>query len=171
MSDRYPAEINIGGNIPKNLKDEFLKLVLDSGGGPNFGEGFVDVSDIEEYIRIDHWLQVKDDQARGGAFSDLEAFCVSHSIDFDRHSDAFAEFDATNIFCRNGKTSSVLSTQYGQDVFEISVLREFFEKKKDLVNASKVLNRSMVLTDATHILNELGELIEKPGDLKPIKFV
>ena len=81
---------------------------------------------LEEAFREGQPVRLYDTQARYGQFDILEAFLAEHRIHFDRHSDAYCEFNAENVCYRGGGEPLVTpADQNGnrlvpcQDVLEI----------------------------------------------------
>ena len=67
-----------------------------------------------------------------GMFEELEAFCVKHGISFDRHSDAFAEYDAENVSYRPGMKEPGVSsaTQSGDALLRAEEVQKVLDLLK-----------------------------------------
>jgi len=113
MSDRFAAEISIGGDIPKGCVEGLIAAILQD--GPSFGEGepSIDEEGIRAYLEEGNHVVLYDDQSKYGTFPKIEKCCKEHEIDFNRHSDAKGEHDAEAVFCRNGKMIEFASAQDG----------------------------------------------------------
>jgi hypothetical protein len=109
MSDYYPAEIRIGGPIPKIVLTELIRVIVDEAvsldgyGGPDATQNA-----LREAFREGATVNLYADQARYGQFDSLEAFLVKHRLHFDRYSEAFCEFSAEAVFYRGGQEAVVL---------------------------------------------------------------
>jgi len=103
MAEHFAAEIHIGGPIPKPLLDELIATIVAEGASL---EGYCEARATEAPVRkAFHEARVVDlydEQASAGRFQPLEAFLVEHGIHFDRHSDAFCEYEAENAYYRGG---------------------------------------------------------------------
>ncbi|MCK4374767.1 MAG: hypothetical protein KAX19_05535 [Candidatus Brocadiae bacterium] len=103
MAEHFAAEIHIGGPIPKPLLDELIATVVAEGASL---EGYCEARAAEEPVRKAFHeasvVDLYDEQASAGRFQALEAFLVEHGIHFDRHSDAFCEYEAENAYYRGG---------------------------------------------------------------------
>jgi len=101
MAEHFAAEIHIGGPIPKAVLDELVATIVSEGASL---EGYCEARATEEPVRkAFHEARVVDlydEQASAGRFQALEAFLVEHGIHFDRHSDAFCEYEAENAYYR-----------------------------------------------------------------------
>ena len=92
MSDRIPAEIWIGGKLPRSLRDEFpisdLKL--------DFDETPFDATSEEGILSArdeDGLLHFADCEAAWGEFQGLEGWLREHNIPFERQSSGKYEQD------------------------------------------------------------------------------
>ena len=101
MSDRYPAEISIGGKIPKKLISSLLDALEGDGVMDSGFESSLDREEIANVIQLADkgktTADFADDQASYGTFSETEAFCEKHRLGFVRHSDAYSEFNAERV--------------------------------------------------------------------------
>jgi len=101
MSDRFPAEIHMGGPIPRQLRQRLIDAVVAQGVRLNDhdGPGATEES-VQEALREGQILCLYDDQASYGQFDELEMFLVQYRIHFNRHSDGYCERDAHWVFYR-----------------------------------------------------------------------
>lgn len=106
MSDRYSAEIHIGGDIPRVLAKRLYNEIRDSGGGVDWGEDFPQhIKTLDELIRV--WadqdaINVFHECARNGQFPDLEVFCERNGIAYDRFSSSYGDYTAESCHYRPG---------------------------------------------------------------------
>ena len=106
MSDRFPARIHIGGQVPIALVKGLCEAIQADGASLDYGEAAFDpqgAADLLEAVRDGRGtLRLCDDQACYGEFENTEAFCQEHAIAFDRHSDGKYEYDAERVMFRSG---------------------------------------------------------------------
>ena len=92
MGERYPGEITIGGKVPAELLEEFLRRTrFHRRKGGRLRRRPVRCRRrrwAASGTGRDGHLVLADAEASYGQFEELEAFCVEHGIPFDRHSDA-----------------------------------------------------------------------------------
>lgn len=160
MSDRYPAEIHIGGPIPRTLLDELVKEIVATGASlDDYGGRIVTNESVQEVFQKGQIVKLCDDQARYGSFEELEDFLVRRGIHFNLHCDAFCEYDADNVYYRGGK--KVLSLPASQ---KGNILIRF----EDIMN---ILNNHNL--DDHRKLEALTKLVVPPETkpLEPIRFV
>ena len=127
MSDRMPAEIWVGGKLPRSLLTEFpiSDLRLD------WDENPVDATSEEGVLSArdeSGLLHFADCEAAWGEFAELEAWLREHNIPFQRQSSGRYEYDPCFVECRPdlpGKPDRyTLTTQEGAPV----ICREEIEK-------------------------------------------
>lgn len=106
MSDRFAAEITIGGKIART---DFIKLFKvaegeglclewgDTGSMPDTPQ------ELLEAVEPGEPLVLNDAEARYGMFEELEQFCFEHGIAYSRHSDARYEYDGEIAWWVPGK--------------------------------------------------------------------
>jgi hypothetical protein len=103
MSDYFPAEIHIGGPVPRAALDGLIEAIEAQGGSLSDYGGAEPTRDVlVDAIKEGAIVNLYDDQACCGQFADLEAFLVEHGIHFNGHNDAHYECDAENLFYRGG---------------------------------------------------------------------
>jgi len=127
MSDYFPAEIHVGGPIPGAILPELIRAVCAEGASMDTYDGPQATGDrLQTAIREGAVLDLYDVQAPYGQFDHLEGFLVERGIHFDRHSDAYCEYNAENVYYRGcGEPLVMLADQNGnslvrcQDVLEI----------------------------------------------------
>ena len=109
MADYFPANIRIGGPIPRTILNDLISTILAEGascddyGGPEYNR-----DELRKDMREGVTVPLFNDRACCGQFKDLEAFLVKHGIHFDRHSDSYREFNAENVFYRGGPECVVM---------------------------------------------------------------
>ena len=118
MSDRFPAEIHIGGPMPKAALDGLIQAMMTEGGSlVDYGGAEPTRDALLDAIREGAIVNFYDDQASGGQFTGLEAFLVKHGIHFNGHNDAHYECDAENVFYRGGpEPTRMPATQGGESL-------------------------------------------------------
>ena len=111
MSDRFAAQITVGGTIKRSLVEELCGVISQSGAGPDWEGGCEpqNEADLLELVGENGTMVLHDCQACYGQFDDLEQFLEEHEIPFDRHSEAKYEYDGELVKYRPG---------HGCDVFE-----------------------------------------------------
>jgi hypothetical protein len=103
MSDRFPAEIHIGGPIPQELLGDLTNVAVAE--GVRLGDYDGDLADkdlLSGAFQDGAIVGLYDPEACYGQFPGLEAFLVEHGIHFNGHNDAHHECDAENVFYRGG---------------------------------------------------------------------
>lgn len=109
MSDRWCGTIEIGGNLPRKKLRPFLKQLRDSGGGNDWEGGFAGKTEksLAELLDGGPTLTLRDNQASGGCFYELEIWCRENSLSFDAHHEACYDIDAGIERWRPGMQHSV----------------------------------------------------------------
>jgi len=159
MSDRFPAEIHIGGPIPRQLRDQLIQAIVAQGvhlqdyGGPEATE-----EGLEPLIQEGEFLCLYDDQARYGEFDELEAFLVEHEIHFNRHSDGYCEHNAQWLFFRGSDAPLAMPAEQGAGIL---LYRE---------NVAEILDDEEI--DDQVKISQLRRLVYPPqlSELQPIRF-
>jgi hypothetical protein len=142
MSDCYPGEIRIGGKVSAALVEEFSKQVAAnkaSVGGYDGSPFDPKRNRLAEVLDENGYLYLADSEARFGMFEELEAFCVEHGISFDRHSDAFAQYDAENVSFRPGmKEPKVFAaTQSGDTLLRAEEVQKVLDLLKPCMTGNE----------------------------------
>jgi hypothetical protein len=158
MSDHFPGEITIGGDIPNRLLDRLSEMIASEGVSIDWQYALDRPAvrkAIEEAAAKGETARFTDDEAICGQFEDLEAFLVRHRIHFDRHSDARYEYDSENVYYRGaGKPLVVPSNQSKQDLASSGDILQILDNRK----ADKAK------------LEAIRKLIRVPAPLEPIRF-
>ena len=160
MSDHFPGEIRIGGPIPQIVLTELIRVVVDEGvslegyGGPD-----ADAEDLRKAFQEGTIVHLYADQARYGQFDSLEAFLVKHRLHFDRHSEAFCEYNAEIVSYRGGKEAVALPADQNGHV----MLR--WEEVVGILDDQALADRAK--------LDAIRRLVNQPGTepLAPIRFI
>lgn len=159
MSDRYPAEIHIGGAVPRTLLDELVRKVMETGVSLNgYDDGCATEDEIRAALREGKILDLCDCQARYGHFDELEEFLIQNGIHFNHHREACYEYDAENNYYRGGRVLTMAANQCGGSLLHVA-------------DVLKILN-DIKLYDHAKVA-ELRRLAEPPETslLQPIRFI
>lgn len=106
MSDRFPGQITIGGQVSRSAIPGLIFALHQDGASHDYGESVISLTCtpdelLEEYLEGET-LCFRCDQATNGEFQETEQFCLNHDISYDRWSDHYCEFDAENAYYRPG---------------------------------------------------------------------
>lgn len=128
MSDRFPAEITIGGTIPRRLLDELAGMIASEGVSLDW-QYALDTAAVRAAIEAaaskGKTVRFTDDEACFGQFDDLENWLTNRGIDFDRHGDARYEYDGENAYGRGRKRPVIINAdQSGKDLVRAEEVRE-----------------------------------------------
>ncbi|WP_207461823.1 hypothetical protein [Azospirillum sp. SYSU D00513] len=97
MADRLPATINIGGALPTSLRSSLAEVIAFQGCRDEFGNGYLTAEEaatlIEEALRDQKVLMLRDEDASNGMFEELESFLRQNGICYKRTNDAWCEID------------------------------------------------------------------------------
>ena len=163
MTEPIPAEIQIGGPIPRSLVPDLLTRIANEGIGWDYG-GRIDATTpeelLEELAQYDSTtLDVGSGEANYGLFPDLEAFLVEHGIAFDRCTEAKYGYDGELVQFRPGMESPKvnLARQSGDRTFTAGDLRPI----------QKLLERGK----AVQAKVRLDQLLDGIPDLAPLRIV
>ena len=140
MSDRMPAEIWVGGQLPRILINEFpiSDLRLDCDESPvdaTSEEGILSARDESGLLHF------ADCEAAYGEFAELEGWLREHNIPFQRQSSGRYEYDACFVEFRPdlpGKPDRyTLTTQEGAPVVCREKIEKAMQSMTRLVNGKK----------------------------------
>jgi len=160
MADHFPAEIHIGGPIPRDILDELVKeIVATEASLKGYSEDTVTDESARKAFQEGKIIDLYDDQARYGSFEELENFLVEHEIHFDRHHDSYCEYNAENVYCRGNQ--EILNRPSNQN-------GDVLIRRDDIMS---ILNNNAL--DNGGKLEALAQLAEPPEtkQLEPIRFV
>jgi len=113
MSDHFPAELHIGGPMPRALLEELIGVIVAEGASlEDYSAPCATEEALREAFREGAVVSLYDAEASFGQFDALEAFLVKHHLHFDRYSDAFYEYNAEVVFYRGrGEVRACLSAR------------------------------------------------------------
>jgi hypothetical protein len=137
MSDRFAAQITIGGTIPRSLVEGLCNEISASGGSTDWGETNCEPSDERSLLNLrgeNGTITLYDSEARYGEFPELEAFLIDHGIPFDRLSEAKWEYDGEVVKFRPvHELYHLLATQDGETSITSEEIEEI-AKRLDYVD-------------------------------------
>lgn len=114
MSDRYGANIEIGGQISRSKMDPddseqtcleaLLAAINNESVSRDYGGKDENPANEQELLEliVDGHLCFKHEEIRNGEFEQLESDCRRLGLSFDRHSEAYCEYDAQDNWWRPG---------------------------------------------------------------------
>jgi len=113
MADCYAAKITIGGSLPIQLVDEFIKKLEAEEVALSWSDFPADAVEIRNYIQNnDGPLVFVNGEAVHGEFTGVEQFCKDHNLAFCRHNSAHGEVDCQlEWFDPNGLSGTVDSNE------------------------------------------------------------
>lgn len=161
MGDNYTGTIHIGGKLPLRKFNAFLETVRQSG-ATTTGDGTWEdekVSTPEDLTKLldQHGhLFLRDYQASGGCFDDLEQWLMDNKLAYDRHSDWYYDYDATIVQYRPelGREIYVTSNTDGDRM----IYADLVLKARQALNEGNVHAALKFLDDAVLDLKEVTEL-------------
>jgi len=125
MSDRYPAEIHIGGPVPRTLLDELVRKIAETGASlTGYDDGCATEDEIRAALREGAILDLWDCHACYGHFGELEAFLIQHGIHFNHHCEACYDYDAENTYYRGGQVLTRAADQAGRPLLKVAAVQE-----------------------------------------------
>ena len=131
MSDRYPAEIHIGGTIPRTLLEELIRKVTETGGSLNgYDDSCATEDEVRAALREGGILDLCDCHAVYGHFQELEEFLIQHHIHFDHHSEACYEYDAENTYYRGSRIFACPANQRGDRLLAVTEVLKILNHQK-----------------------------------------
>ena len=160
MSDHYPAEIRIGGPLPRAILPKLIRTTVGEGvSAEGYGGPDADSEDLRKAFQEGKIVSLYSDQARYGMFAQLEEFLVKHRIHFDRCSEAFCQYNAEIVSCRGGEEAIALPADQSGHV----MLR--WEEVVGILDDNPLNDRAK--------LDAIRRLVAQPGTepLSPIRFI
>ena len=113
MADYFPGKIEIGGTVLRPCVEELIAEILETKSSlDDFGAAPVTQESLKQALKKKQVLTLCNDQARWGQFEELEGFLIENGIHFNRHSEAYCEFDAEMIFFRGDDVKWFPATQF-----------------------------------------------------------
>lgn len=156
MSDRFPAEITIGGDIPRRLLNELAGMIASEGVSLDW-QYVLDQPAVREAIEAaaakGETVRFTDDEACYGQFEELESWLTRHGIDFDRHGDARYEYDGENAYGRGRKRPVIMNADQSGDP-QVSI-----EEVRNILISQAPVDRKLI---------RIAKLTAVPPALTPI---
>jgi hypothetical protein len=167
MSERYGAEIIIGGKIHENVVAELLDLLNEYDGNPT----------INDYITDDH-ISFYYSDARYGQFDEIEQYCRNNKIPYNRYSEGYYDInpelevyrpdtEGTGIASYHCSSEKIVLITHGEILKIADTIRnmtaETFEKdKKDLLTfIDGRYSPNIFEVPPVQIINDLHIIAEK----------
>jgi hypothetical protein len=176
MSERFAAEISIGGKVPAGTLKKFLEELNSIRGrvggydGDPFGAETAD--ELRQALDESGHLHLADAEASFGQFEDLEEFCVKKVIPFDRHSDAHYDFDSETVYFRAGMESplAVYSNNQSDDLTDVAKVRPIAKELARLAKGG--LTTDELLAAVVKVSGDLAAALPPEVDpLPPLEIV
>jgi len=179
MSDRFPAQIWIGGEVnPADLLG-LVKALHADGASHEYGDAVIpeDCTTPTLYSYLDPDLGPDETvlrfrKLRNGEFEVTEQFCIEHGIPYDRWSDHYCEYDAENVYWRPGMNNPVVrfADSRGDEIIAAAPVREAMALLESFKEASPSDPAKGNRVDAgLRLLHDACPPL--PPDLEPFKIV
>ena len=94
MSDRFAAEITIGGDLDEQSLRGLIQAAEMDHAREEWDEGIADEAHFRRAIAAGEPVNLQDNEACGGTFENLERFCQDHRLPFRRRSSAWYSYEA-----------------------------------------------------------------------------
>lgn len=138
MSDWIAASVNIGGPVKRRVLPKLLSYIESAGVGLEWGSRDFrprNEQDILDAVRRSEcgWLTLRDDEARGGKFEELEASLLRIRIGYNRYTEAKYEYDGEFVAYRPSmrKPASFTASQNGGILVSASDLEKVIHELKN----------------------------------------
>jgi len=156
MSDRFYAEMTIGGDLKDSDIQEFLNAFQNQGvynkDGSKHSGNVTIYTQLADFMNEDMRLQVHDCEAAGGELAELQAVCIRLGLSFDHHNKSYYDCDSSNEYVRDGKELGCsFSSQPGQTLVGVGDLQKEFG-----INLERI--RSIPIDDVVTTLRRLARL-------------
>lgn len=188
MSDRFPADIRIGGQLSRTarlypddpdddttiLQGLLGALSADGAsheyGGPDISQNCPVVELLEKYMEGCS-LTLRNDQAGNGEFEETEQFCVDHGIPYDRNSSHYQEYDGETAYWRPGMDSPFLTVvnSYGNEMVDGKIIRSAMILMASSISIGHGVVKSEFLERALKLLSDACPQL--PPALEDFKIV
>ena len=189
MSDRFPGQIWIGGQLsriarlyPDAPDDDttILQGLIDAlhldGASHEYGDRAIDADftgdfGLAGYLNDGGLLHLKQDQAVNGEFPETEQFCIEHGIAFDRNSDHYCEYNGENVHWRPGMNSVIVTyaDSSGKEIVGGDTVRQAMKELTDSIAPGSTEAHIDHIAVALRLLNDVCP--ELPPELEKFKIV
>lgn len=162
MADRYPAEIQIGGDFPRSKLSDFFNSIE---GYSEWDEG-PSPENEKELLRCvsGDCLELTNHEARNGEFEDMESWLCENDIPFDRFSGSYGEYSAEMAWYRPGMDRPEVALMGNSGGFVID--------QSGVENVLKILvNTWTAHVKVSHAVELLEKLIVKVPSLPKFRIV
>jgi len=141
VSDRYPAQILIGGQVSRTtlsktdpdetVLDVLLGMIATAQVSDEYGGASVepDEATLMELVDENGWLRLRDEQAVNGEIPDLEELCHTEGIPFSRSCCCYGGYLGENVTWLPGMAEplTILETDDGHEQVDGSEVRRALE--------------------------------------------
>ncbi len=112
MSDRMPAEIRIGGALPKHLAPAFCRVVREAGGSLHWDEPRFRPHSAGDLLaaRQNRRLVLRATECPDGEFTALEQFLCQRHMPFDRWTEGKFDYNTCRVAYRSPRRMVVTLT-------------------------------------------------------------
>ena len=152
MSDRFPTQIQIGGNVSRNLLPALMKAINEEQLQNAWGNGIQPIATEEQLldcIEDDH-LYLCDDERAWGEFTDLERFLVEKKIAFDRSHGPRYEYSGELVLFRPGMEAPACAICNDSGTLLVEI--EEVQKARDMLKACHTLPETQEVVAALDAL-------------------
>ena len=153
MADRFPCEIEVGGEITKKQIKELAELMEAQGASLDWESGAPSEAEIEEAIN-ENDFSIKDSQARYGEMEDISSYLMFEKIPFIQCSDAYCEFDAVKTVFDGEVSMGLLGSQNGDSLVSMDILKEAIE----LLSTKRDIEATLSLLKKHYVVDEIPKL-------------
>jgi len=170
MSDNFPSEIKIGGELNIANFKELIDCLIEDGASHEYGNVQVSptctLDELLEKYTENEVLVFKNSLAVWGEFENTEKFCKKYEMPYDRWSDHYCEYSAEMVYFR---PDICLSIVIDSDECKIGEIR------KDLIeglsfDCSHVIDREKIMSALAKMTAICPELPQKLERFKIVKI-
>lgn len=173
MSERYGAEIQIGGVFDDRQAIRLCELIRDARVELSWGEG-VYLPNSAEVLReacveIDgvNVLRLCDEQARWGEFSDIETFLRQEQLPFRRYSEGDYSCSSELVYgCPGLGRKTIVTNLDRQPVIITAGVEQVLVKLAQATAARSKIRRATLFSVVRQAVRQLRELL--PGPVPPL---
>jgi hypothetical protein len=169
MGEYFPAEIRIGGNLKRSDVPRLCLAINRGNLSREYGEACIAVETKEDLVRLVYDgkpLILRDAEASCGQFKELEAFCQTLGLSYDRQSSGKNEYTPELVRWRPGMRQDQPEVWHTLDDGERLVLVADAEEAIRLAQAA--LRKGQ---DAKSVLEVLRELTRTVKDVPSFRIV